>query len=85
MLILGDIEGNRVGNIKGYRNDESKPGHTHHILTADITTDGKMLATAGRDGLIMLWDPSTCKFIDAFQGHHGPITVCIFCILIVRA
>ena len=38
-------------------------------LCADISDDGKYLATAGFDGVVDLWDVENSKLVNSFTGH----------------
>jgi RNA polymerase sigma factor (sigma-70 family) len=44
-----------------------------------FSADGKLLAAAGTDGTLRLWDPLTGKeHFDSFSGHQGAVTLTAF-------
>lgn len=58
---------------KGFPHDQK--GHTDEILTMDISFDGKLLVTAGKDRVIRIWDLKKMEFKDQLKGHMGTINV----------
>ena len=52
-------------------------GHTDEILALALSSDGKILASAGRDKRLGVWDVSgdTPKWIRSFGGHRDIISV----------
>lgn len=49
-------------------------GHTDHVLSMAISSNGKYLATGAKDKLIHIWNPSTCELIHTFRGHKEAIS-----------
>ncbi|KAF9444291.1 WD40 repeat-like protein [Macrolepiota fuliginosa MF-IS2] len=43
-------------------------GHTDEILALALSTDGKYLASAGRDRRLIIWDADRGEWIKSFQG-----------------
>ena len=53
-------------------------GHKGEILTTAFSPDGKMLASAGDDDGIKLWDVETGKELRTFYGHKQAVTCLAF-------
>jgi WD40 repeat protein len=49
-------------------------GHSKPIYSATYSTDGKIIATAGGDNKILIWDASTGKLLKNLEGHSRPIS-----------
>lgn len=48
------------------------------ILSICVSNDNRMIAAAGRDKIIRLYDVRSNEFIDSFQGHHQTVTTLKF-------
>src|SRR5438445_10193414 len=48
-------------------------GHTGLIYSLAFSPDGKLLATAGFDNTVKLWDFATGKEPRTLTGHTGPV------------
>lgn len=48
-------------------------GHRDTLYAAELSPDGRRLATAGYDRQILLWDVETGKQIRSLTGHNGAI------------
>lgn len=48
-----------------------KHGNGHHdeVLTISLNYDGRILASAGKDHSIKLWDTTSMKLIDTLMHH----------------
>lgn len=46
-------------------------GHLHTVRAVAISNDGKLIASAGADKLIILWDIKTEKQLISLRGHTG--------------
>src|SRR5262249_44925657 len=53
-------------------------GHTALVYGVAFSPDGKILATAGFDSAIKLWDTGTWKEIRTLSGHTGPVYSVVF-------
>lgn len=48
-------------------------GHTDGVRRARVAPHGRMLATAGQDGVVLLWDVRTGEPVDALRAHRGAV------------
>jgi WD40 repeat protein len=53
-------------------------GHASRVLAAQYSPDGRLLATAGQDGGVILWDPNTGERKHSLTGHLGPANAVCF-------
>ncbi|MBE0675707.1 MAG: hypothetical protein IH591_13685 [Bacteroidales bacterium] len=53
-------------------------GHTDRILTIDMSADSSMIATGGRDGLILIWDRLTGSVINRLDYNREMVTAISF-------
>ena len=53
-------------------------GHSNEVLAIACTTDGKYVASAGRDSTIRLWDARSNELLDTFKGHRDIISTLTF-------
>ncbi|KAF9463213.1 Rnu3ip2 protein [Collybia nuda] len=51
--------------------DAEIKGHTDEVLTLALSSDGKYLASAGRDRRLGVWDAEKNEWIKGFGGHLG--------------
>jgi RNA polymerase sigma factor (sigma-70 family) len=56
----------RLGTVR-LRHDES-------VHAVEFSPDGKVLASAGHDGTVRLWDPATGKELHRLEGHKGQVS-----------
>lgn len=52
--------------------------HEMRVMTAEISSDGTLLATGGRDNKVRLWDVETQKLHHTLSGHIAPIQALAF-------
>ena len=53
-------------------------GHSDEVLAVACTTDGRYLASGGRDATIRLWDTRTDQLLDTFKGHRDAVSCLSF-------
>jgi len=53
-------------------------GHTAEVLALAITSDGKMLASGGRDRRIIIWNTVESSVLRVFTGHRDAVTSLTF-------
>ncbi|KAK3744001.1 hypothetical protein QZH41_010810, partial [Actinostola sp. cb2023] len=63
--------GKKEGKIATAKDTKESKGC---ILALSISSDGKFLASGGKDKVIRIWDPETLKSIHAFTGHRNTVT-----------
>ena len=52
--------------------------HEMRVMTAEMSSDGTLLATGGRDNKVRLWDVETQKLHHTLSGHIAPIRALVF-------
>ncbi|KAL4225880.1 pre-rRNA processing protein [Mactra antiquata] len=62
------IHGGRKGTEKKHI------GHTGHILSMAISSDGKFLATGDINKLIHIWDARSMELLHTFRGHRDSVS-----------
>ncbi|XP_067683417.1 U3 small nucleolar RNA-interacting protein 2-like isoform X2 [Haliotis asinina] len=60
------------GGKKG--TEKTHVGHTAHILSLAISTDGKFLASGDRNNIIHIWDPNSMESISTLTGHRDAVS-----------
>lgn len=75
LLTIGDLSTrHKVGTIQ--RGDPGKSnGHVGHILALAVSSDGKYLASGGRDRTLYVWDSESLTLIKALKSHRDTISV----------
>ncbi len=49
-------------------------GHLDKVNNVKFSPDGKFLASAGDDGLLIIWDVATGGIVKKINAHHDPVT-----------
>jgi WD40 repeat protein len=53
-------------------------GHLATIQSIDVSPDGKLMASAGEDNVVILWDTESGGVIRRFEGHAGKVAAVRF-------
>jgi len=59
---------------KGPEKQKVLKGHTKSVRCVQFSPDGKLLASAGWDNIVLLWDVETGKPVGRFDKHTGALT-----------
>lgn len=63
-----DVKGKGKGKAPS---DAEMKGHTDEVLSLALSGDGKLLASAGKDRRLGVWDTEKAEWIKGFSGHFG--------------
>jgi ribosomal RNA-processing protein 9 len=67
---------NKKGKKKASPPDlDNVEGHVDEIWALAASTDGKYLASGGKDRRVGIWEVETMKWIKGFRGHRDSISV----------
>ena len=55
---------------------EDLAGHSDEIWALSLSSDGKHLATGGKDRRVGIWDVEKGLWLKGFRGHKDSISVC---------
>jgi WD40 repeat protein len=82
-LVIADGRASELGTLRladpGSGNiTASWNAHADTIFDVAVSPDGKLLATAGADRLVKLWDLETHKELAKLEGHSAPILTLAF-------
>ncbi|MEW6733363.1 MAG: protein kinase [Acidobacteriota bacterium] len=56
----------------------SLDGHLDEVVSANFSSDGKLLVTASTDKTAKLWDAENAKFLFSFEGHAAAVNSAVF-------
>jgi ribosomal RNA-processing protein 9 len=70
--------GGKVYERHGNETHVSIQGHTAEVLALAISSDGKFLASAGRDRRIIIWDAVANVLLKQFTGHRDAVASLAF-------
>eukprot|EP00912_Choanoflagellata_sp_UC4_P002389 UC4_evm3s1505 len=59
---------------KGEQASRVRTGHADQVLSIAVTTNGRYLASGGKDNWVLVWDTAKGTVIRSFRGHRGSIT-----------
>ena len=63
------------GKAKALPNTSELHGHSDEIWALALSPDGKLLASAGKDRRIGVWDVEKDEWVKGFTGHRDSISV----------
>jgi WD40 repeat protein len=62
----------RIFHLTGTEEKLSLSGHELAVSGLDFSPDGKLLASAGKDGKVKIWNPATGTLLHQLQGFREP-------------
>ncbi|XP_068220490.1 U3 small nucleolar RNA-interacting protein 2-like [Palaemon carinicauda] len=79
-IVKYSIDGKRLGHIAGGRKGTEKfhVGHTSHIYSLAVSTDGKFLASGDVGGFIHVWNGETLEHLKKFKSHRSAVSALAF-------
>lgn len=60
---------------KGKGRADKVEGHTDEVLGIAVSSDGRWLASGGKDRRVVVWDAREMKWVKSFTGHKDGVTV----------
>lgn len=67
--------GKKLHQVPGVKKPSDQPlGHTGHVLSLAISSDGAFLASGCQNKVIFVWNPVSMERRHVFQGHRGAVT-----------
>ncbi len=63
----------QVWDVKSGKKGRTFKGHRDVVFSAVLSPDGKIVATASYDRMIMLWDAATGKQLRVLRGHNDAV------------
>ena len=63
------------GKAKALSNASELQGHSDEIWALALSPDGKLLASAGKDRRIGVWDVEKDEWVKGFTGHRDSVSV----------
>ncbi|XP_066985931.1 U3 small nucleolar RNA-interacting protein 2-like [Macrobrachium rosenbergii] len=79
-IVKYSIEGKRLGHIPGGRKgtENLHTGHTSHIYSLAVSTDGRFLASGDKGGFIHIWNGETLEHLKKFKSHRDAVSALTF-------
>src|SRR5579871_3188209 len=68
----------RMPGVYKKKDAQLSKGHTDHILTLAISSDGQVLASGGRDKAIHIWKTEHCNLFHTFKKHKDAVSALAF-------
>jgi WD40 repeat protein len=70
-IVIGSADGNlRSMDLSG-ENARTLRAHEGWVEAVECSPDGKLVASAGSDGVVKLWDASTMRLVRTIPAHEG--------------
>ena len=70
------LTGKKLHTFPGGRKEvKNFDGHTNHVLSLAISSDGKYLASGGADKKINIWSVKEDKLLKCFTQHKDSVSV----------
>ncbi|OMH79007.1 U3 small nucleolar RNA-interacting protein 2 [Zancudomyces culisetae] len=72
--------GKKINSIKGQKKTckDTTLGHRDQVYCMAVSSDGKYLATGGKDKLIHIWNAKTMDHLAEFKQHKDAVTGLVF-------
>ncbi len=77
-LVAGGPRNVRIWNLAGEGEKLTPSGHTGGVSGLAFSPDGTLLASAGKDHTVKLWNPLTGDLIHTLDDFHGPAQTAAF-------
>jgi WD40 repeat protein len=77
-IVLGHGSVAEVRDVASGQVARTLSGHTGLVTDATFSPDGVLIATAGTDGSIRLWDADSGLFLRRLEGHSGGVDAVAF-------
>jgi serine/threonine protein kinase len=61
----------KIWNVDTHEQVGVLPGYDNDVLALAISSDGRFLASGGREGQIKIWDPNSLQHLSTVQAHQG--------------
>jgi ribosomal RNA-processing protein 9 len=77
--IFAKIPPTKKGKGKGKQRatQEEIEGHSDELWALSVSSDGKYVATGGKDRCVGVWDVVKGVWLKGFRGHKDSISVCM--------